>query len=232
VPRPSRGWPAIERDPCEAAKRLSPRRAFRKPSEFPNRRHSNCCGRPSSHCSRLTQRYRARHRQKLPRGGSPSPRKSVAITKWNGHQNVEVRHFGISRVGCRELRDNRTTPERDTRTTPQRDTRSTPERDTRTTPERDTRTTPETHRRGSETNCRGAGTYCRADATRSGPRLHVCGPYTGHRRPFSLHYESLPARVEAKGSSGRCITKARAALTDCTTRFGNIANCYPRPAVG
>jgi hypothetical protein len=119
---------------------------------------------------------------------------------------VEVRHFGISRIGCPELRDNRTTPERDTRTTP--------ERDTRTTSERDTRTTPETHRRGSETNCRGAGTYRRADATRSGPRLHVCGPYTGHRRPFSLHYESLPARAKAKGSD-RCITKARAALTDC-----------------
>src|ERR1700730_9393192 len=199
-----------------AAKRLSPHRAFCKTSEFPNRRHSNCWGRPSSHCSRLTQRYRARHRQKLPRGGCYSPRTRASIMKRNGHQNVEVRHFGISRIGCPELRDTRTTPERDTRTTPERDTRTTPERDTRSTPERDTRTTPETHRRGSETNCRGAGTYRRADATRSGPGLHLCGPYTGHRRPFSLHYESLPARAKAKGSD-RGITKVRAALTDCSS---------------
>jgi hypothetical protein len=126
---------------------------------------------------------------------------------------VEVCHFGISRIGCRELRDARTTPERDTRPTPERDTRTTPERDTRTTserytattPDRDTRTTPETHRRRP-------GTYRRADATRSGPGLHVCGPHAGHRRPFSLRYESLPARVKAKGSD-RCLVKARAALT-------------------
>ena len=125
---------------------------------------------------------------------------------------MEVCHFGISRIGCRELRDARTTPERDTRPTPERDTRTTPERYTATTPDRDTRTTPETHRRRP-------GTYRRADATRSGPGLHVCGPHAGHRRPFSLRYESLPARVKAKGSD-RCFTKARAALTDYTTRFG------------
>jgi hypothetical protein len=195
-------------DRWEAAQGSVARRAFRKTSEFPNRRHSNCCGRHTSDRSRLTRRYRARHRQKLPRGGWQPHRNSVPITKRNGHQNVEVRHFGISSIGCPELRDTRTTPERDTRTTPERDTRS--------TPERDTRTTPETHRRGSETHCRGAGTYRRADATRSGPGLHLCGPYTGHRRPFSLHYESLPARAKAKGSD-RGITKVRAALTDCSS---------------
>jgi len=191
---------------------------FGKTSEFPNRRHSNCCGRPFDDRSRLTRRYRARHRQKLPRGGWQSHRNSVAVAKRNGHQNVEVRNFGINRISCSGLRDTRTTPERGTRTTPERDTRTTPERDTATTSERDTRTTPETHRRGP-------GTYRRADATRSGPGLHVCGPHAGHRRPFSLHYESLPARVKAKGSD-RCFTKARAALTDYTTWFGNVTNFY------
>src|SRR6266851_1042025 len=111
-------------------------------------------------------------------------------------RNVEIRHFGINRISCSGLRDTRTTPERDTRTTP----------------ERDTRATPETHRRGP-------GTYRRAHATRSGPDLHVCGLHTGHRRPLPLHYQSLSARVKAKGSD-RCSTKDRAALTGCTTMFG------------
>jgi hypothetical protein len=170
----------------------------------------------------------ARHRQKLPRCGYQSHRNSVAVTNRNGHQNVEIRDFGINRISCSGLRDTRATPERDTRTGPRRDTRTTPERDTRTTPgrdtpatlNRDTRTTPETHRRGP-------GTYRRAHATRSGPGLHVCGPHTWHRRPFPLRYQSLPARVKAKGSD-HYFTKARAALTDCTTTFGNVRECSPR----
>ena len=161
-----------------------------------------------------------------------SRRNSVAVTKMNGHPNVEIRHFGINRISCSGLHDTRTTPERDTRTGPECDTRTRPERDTRTTPEQDTRTTPERDTRTApETHRRGPGTYRRADATRSGPGLHVCGPHTGHRRPFPLHYQSLPARAKAKGSN-RCFTKARAALTDYTTRFGNITNFYPRPAAG
>jgi hypothetical protein len=213
-------------DRWEAAQGSVARRAFRKTSEFPNRRHSNCCGRHTSDRSRLTRRYRARHRQKLPRGGWQPHRNSVPITKRNGHQNVEVRHSGLSSIGCPELRDTRTTPERDTRTRSERDARTRPERDTRTTPERYTATTPERDTRTTqETHSRGPGTHRRADPTRAGPGLYVCGPYTGHRRPFSLHYESLPARVKAKGSD-RCFTKVRAALTDCTTRFGNVTNCY------
>ena len=43
-------------------KPLSTQALFLGTSEFPNRRYSNCRGRPSSDRSRLTLRYRARHR--------------------------------------------------------------------------------------------------------------------------------------------------------------------------
>jgi hypothetical protein len=145
------------------------------------------------------------------RGAASSRTETQSQTKRHGHRNVEIRHFGITCISCSGLRytrtpgrDTRTTPDRDTRATSERVTRATPKCDTRATPERDTRTTKKTH-------CRGPGTYRRADATRSGPGLHLSGPHSGHRRPFPLRYESLPTRVKAKGSD-RCFAKPRAAL--------------------